>query len=85
MKTFYLVWNPKGQNPKALHSCESSARMEAERLAKLNPSEEFYVLEAKLVSRAVTVVTTRLSPTGSPTPSPETDDDEDTDDPFGDE
>ena len=46
-EAFFLVWNPKGQNPKRRHEHEYQATAEAERLARANPGEEFYVMEAR--------------------------------------
>lgn len=45
VKQFWLVWNPEGRAPTYQHDSEESARSEAERLAKLNPGQSFYVLE----------------------------------------
>ena len=42
----YLVWTPKGSNPRKRHPGIEEAEKEAERLAKLNPNKEFYVLKA---------------------------------------
>ena len=46
MQNFYLVWNPGNlQAPKVRHQSEQEARAEAERLARLNPGQKFYVLQ----------------------------------------
>ena len=42
----YIVWNPKGNNPKRIHTSIDEAEKEAERLANSNPNQEFYVLKA---------------------------------------
>jgi len=41
---YFYVFNPNGNAPKYRHSTELSARTEAERLAKLCPSQSFEVL-----------------------------------------
>ena len=41
---FWLVWNRRGRKPVYEHESYFSARAEAERLAKANPGEAFYVL-----------------------------------------
>lgn len=41
----YIIWNPKGKNPKHIHNDILLAENEAERLAKENPNQEFYILE----------------------------------------
>ena len=46
----YIVWNPKGYNPKKIHNGIESAEKEVERLANANPNQEFYVL--KVVKKA---------------------------------
>lgn len=58
---FYVVWQPKGGNPRVRHDCKHNATLEAERLAQANPGREFYVLEAISVSRIRTVTTEQLS------------------------
>jgi len=45
-KEIYVIWNPKGQNPRYKHTSLEDAEKEAERLAKANPNQEFYVLKA---------------------------------------
>ena len=47
----YVIWNPKGSNPKYKHTTLEEAEKEAERLANANPNQEFYVLIA--VKKAV--------------------------------
>lgn len=43
---FWMVWNPNRNPPMFMHATEVAAEAEAERLAKLNPGERFFVLEA---------------------------------------
>jgi hypothetical protein len=50
-KSFWLVWNPQGSNPRYQHETEQSAISEAERLAKVNPGETFVVLESVCARR----------------------------------
>ena len=47
-KAFYMVWNPSGAQPRHQHASLELAEKEAERLAKSNPGEYFYVLQAVL-------------------------------------
>ncbi len=42
----YVIWNPKCKNPHYKHTSLEDAEKEAERLAKENPNQEFYVLKA---------------------------------------
>ena len=46
MYDFWLVWNPAGLNPKHKHLTAEAATTEAERLARANPGNRFYVLHA---------------------------------------
>lgn len=46
MDPFWLVWNPEGRAPTHKHDSPQSAAREAERLARLNPGQEFVVLKA---------------------------------------
>ena len=41
---FWLVWNPSGRIPRFEHYSYESARQEAERLARQNPGDLFYIL-----------------------------------------
>lgn len=43
---FWMVWNPNRYAPTVKHETARLARIEAERLARHNPCERFYVLEA---------------------------------------
>lgn len=45
-EAFWMVWCPTGRPPMVRHMSESSAVIEAERLARMNPGSEFYVLQA---------------------------------------
>ena len=49
---FYLVWNPDRGLPKKRHPTLKSAQNEAERLAKKQPNESFYVLQTVSVDRS---------------------------------
>lgn len=51
MKPFYYVFNPERDKPTYRHKSVESAIEEAERLAQLNPGEDFVVLEAVGVAR----------------------------------
>ncbi len=42
---FWLVWNPNGRNPQFMHANFDSVRLEAQRLARLNPGQRFYMVE----------------------------------------
>ena len=44
---FWIVWNPRGQNPAYRHGSKESAEDEAERLALTNPRYRFYVMKAE--------------------------------------
>lgn len=46
MDTFWLVWREFTTSPTHKHGTEASARREAERLARANPGEEFFILAA---------------------------------------
>lgn len=43
---FWVVMNPEDNAPKFMHRSESSATTEAERLARKNPGQVFYVMES---------------------------------------
>lgn len=51
MKQFWMVWNQGGNAPRYKHETEALAIGEAERLARMNPSDTFIVLEATHVRR----------------------------------
>lgn len=45
---FWIVWSPTGKHPPTMrHNTEQGAIDEAERLARLNPCQEFYCLSAE--------------------------------------
>lgn len=69
---FFLVWTPSNERtPTYRHPSSDAAEKEADRLAKLNPGQDFYVLAAISKSRVYGLVTTQL------TFGDDTDDDED--------
>jgi hypothetical protein len=43
---FYTVWCENGGTPTVMHSDHNNAKDEARRLAKLNPSLKFWVMES---------------------------------------
>jgi hypothetical protein len=43
---FWMVWSERGHAPTYKHDSNRSATSEAERLARTNPGERFYVLRA---------------------------------------
>ncbi len=45
-KQFWFVWNPAGRAPTYRHPSLVSAKTEADRLAALNPGQEFVVLQS---------------------------------------
>lgn len=46
-RVFYIVWSPTGKLPPSRrHASPYEASAEAERLARLSPGSEFYVLES---------------------------------------
>lgn len=59
VNTFYLVWNPVGNNPTMRHSTKLSATQEAERLASIHGGV-FFVVEALSVSSRTNVTTEDL-------------------------
>lgn len=49
MKTkdqFWLVWNENGSTPKYRHTIRANAEKEAERIARLAPGSEVFVVQA---------------------------------------
>lgn len=46
VQKFWMVYNPKGNPPRCTHSSRELAVFEAERLARHNPGEHFFVLES---------------------------------------
>ena len=53
---FYLVWNPGNRNPRVRHPNRSLAVMEARRLARENPGQEFVVLESRAIIKGSVVL-----------------------------
>lgn len=50
---FFIVWSPEGKTPPRIrHETREDATAEAERLARSNPGDFFYVLESLTESRA---------------------------------
>ena len=45
-QSFWLVWNPKREVPTHRHNTKQSAINEAERLARLQRGDTFYILQA---------------------------------------
>lgn len=54
---FYLVWNSKGRTPCIQHATQAKAREEAERLAKVSPGCQFFVLAPISCTEIQTVIT----------------------------
>ena len=50
--TFWTVWNPADRNPQVKHANERKARTEMERLARENPGQEFFLMQAHAVACA---------------------------------
>jgi len=46
MKKFWMVWNEGNRDPRLKHATEEAARVETERLARMNPLQKFYLLAA---------------------------------------
>lgn len=46
MKSFYMIWNPEGRPPTHKHASFTLAKSEAHRLAKANPGQQFFILNA---------------------------------------
>ncbi len=56
---FYMVYSPSGSTPPKVKYAEPDAAIaEAERLAKANPGQQFYVMQALSVSQSQAVVQT---------------------------
>ena len=62
-ETFYIVWSPSGSPPTVRHQTEASARMEAVRLATINPGRSFFVMALVGIARH-SEATYELSPLG---------------------
>lgn len=63
---FWMVWSPQGNPPRYQHPNADAAKAEAERLARANPGQEFFVLEAVSVSKRVDVETRSLRKSDDP-------------------
>lgn len=65
---FWWVWRLNGGMPTVHHTSRAQADHEAERLARSNPGDSFYVLEAVSITRKrdVEVVALRDSEEGIP-------------------
>ncbi|WP_325437580.1 hypothetical protein [Pseudomonas nitroreducens] len=48
---FWMVWNPEAYAPSVRHPTWKSAEAEAERLARSNPGQRFYILQATQIRR----------------------------------
>jgi hypothetical protein len=57
---FYMVVNTEKSAPKVRHASYFEAFQEAERLAKANPGQEFYVLAAQAIVTSEVVVGSAL-------------------------
>lgn len=57
---FWMVWSPTGRPATVRHGSPAAANAEAERLARLDPRSEFYVLRAERRVKAVAVVSVEL-------------------------
>jgi hypothetical protein len=58
---FWMLWNPQGRAPTFKHETLEDARKQAEKLARNNNGETFYVLEAISYVRKKDVDWTELS------------------------
>jgi len=59
---FYVVWNPAHGKPTVRHARYDDAKHEAERLARMNPGEDFYILGSLLLVHNRDVDVTRVVP-----------------------
>jgi hypothetical protein len=59
---FYLIWNPKRSAPTYMHSSYESALRESERLARMSPGQDFFILQAVSRTKKQDVETIRLEP-----------------------
>ena len=59
-EVFWMVYRDDSLYSRVKHTSSLTATCEAERLAKKNPNEKFYVLKAQSVSVVAPVVTTNL-------------------------
>ncbi len=58
---FWMVWNPNGHAPTYRHSSRHSATVEAERLARGNRGQTFFVLQALSKTVLVDIQTKQLT------------------------
>jgi hypothetical protein len=58
---FFYVFNPVGSKPSFKHLSRAEAETEAKRLARINPGQEFFVLQSVSSFKAVDVVETRYT------------------------
>lgn len=63
--TFYFVWNPSRSAPTVKHPSEEIAMSEAKRLARLNPGEKFFVLQAIAALEKIDVGVVKLGSGGA--------------------
>lgn len=59
---FFMVYGLGQRQPTVRHKARGSAVQEAERLARLNPGVEFYVLGTVSVSKKTDVITEEMAP-----------------------
>jgi len=46
VEKFWMIWNPGNMQPRVQHESLESAKLEAERLARKHPGEDYIVLES---------------------------------------
>ncbi len=54
-QSFWLIWNERGHAPTVRHETKAGAKAEAERLARMNPGQQFHVMELVGTCRRVDV------------------------------
>lgn len=59
---FWLVWNPRGDNPQHKHRTPEEALRESERLAQMFPGQAFIVLQSVQAVVADNIQRTDLRP-----------------------
>jgi hypothetical protein len=60
MEKFWMVWNPNGHAPTRQHPSRDKAMKEPERLARLDPNEIYFVLEAQEMCQKQDILWTNL-------------------------
>ena len=60
---FFMVWCPERGQPTVKHYDEKNAYAEAERLARNNPSNHFYILRSIAIAKKVDVQITEMDAT----------------------